>query len=150
MLDGKPRDRRWTVPARGGSSDRGPANEAARNRNAGTRVLVVDDVEDNRDLYAMFFEHAGFQTDQACDGEAALAMVERRTPDAVIMDLTMPRLDGWETTRLIKSNPKTSDVVVIVVTGSASTTHLERARAAGADEICTKPCRPRSLLETVK
>ncbi|HVH46937.1 MAG TPA: response regulator [Labilithrix sp.] len=114
------------------------------------RVLVVDDVEDNRDLYATYFEHWGFIADQACDGEEALAKIAKRAPDVVIIDLTMPNMDGWEATRLIKSNPRTAHVIVVVVTAAASTTHLDRARAAGADEICMKPCLPKALLEIVQ
>ena len=114
------------------------------------RVVVVDDVEDNRDVYAVYFEHAGFEVAQACNGEEALASVARQKPDAVVMDLSMPGLDGWETTRLIKSNPRTKDVVVIVVTGLATVDDTQRARAAGADEVCTKPCLPDALLAKLK
>jgi two-component system cell cycle response regulator DivK len=113
------------------------------------RILIVDDAEDNRDLYALYFRHSGFTVDEARDGEEALAMIAKDKPDVVIMDLAMPRLDGWEATRLIKSNPRTSGVIVIVVTGSSLEENLHRARAAGANEICTKPCLPRSLSDVV-
>lgn len=109
-------------------------------------VLVVDDLEDNRDLYAVYFKFAGCRVEQAADGEEALAIVARDKPDVIIMDLSMPRMDGWEATRLIKSNPRTKDVVVIVVTGHASPHDLQRAKAAGADEVMTKPCSPDLLL----
>ena len=109
------------------------------------RVLVVDDVEDNRDLYATYLEHCGFRADQACDGEEALAKITREPPDVVIMDLSMPNLDGWEATRLVKSNPRTRHVIVIVVTGNATDGNMAAARAAGADEVCTKPSMPRAL-----
>ena len=112
-------------------------------------MLVVDDVEDNRDLYATYFEHSGFRAQEACDGEEALALIAQDVPDVVIMDLAMPTLDGWEATRLIKTNPRTANVIVIVVTGTASHDNLERARAAGANEVCMKPCLPRELLEVV-
>lgn len=113
-------------------------------------VLVVDDVEDNRDLYATYFEHSGFRTAQATDGEEALAKIAKEPPDVVIMDLSMPNLDGWEATRLIKSNPRTRHMVVIVVTGNATDANLTAARAAGADDVCTKPCLPRVLLARVE
>ncbi len=113
-------------------------------------MLVVDDVEDNRDLYATYLEHCGFRADQACDGEEALAKITREPPDVVIMDLSMPNLDGWEATRLVKSNPRTRHVIVIVVTGNATDGNMAAARAAGADEVCTKPCLPRDLLAHVE
>ena len=117
--------------------------------NAG-RVLVVDDVEDNRDLYATYFEHCGYRTDQASDGEDALAKIARNVPDVVVMDLSMPKLDGWEATRLIKSNPRTTHVIVIVVTGNSMEANMAAARAAGADDVFTKPCLPKDLLATVE
>lgn len=130
-----------TVPVR--------ATETAAGVSRG-RILVVDDVEDNRDLYATYFEHWGFETEQACDGEDALAKITKSPPDVVIMDLSMPNLDGWEATRLVKSNPRTTRVIVIVVTGTAMRGNLEAARAAGADEVCSKPCLPKELLARVE
>lgn len=114
------------------------------------RVVVADDVDDNRDVYALYFEHAGFDVAQARTGDEALACIESTNPVAVIMDLSMPGLDGWEATRLIKSNPRTKNVVVIVVTGHATFDDSQRARAAGADDVCTKPCLPDALLARVK
>lgn len=112
-------------------------------------VLVVDDVEDNRELYATFFRYAGYRVDQASDGEQALSKIAHDPPDLVIMDLSMPNLDGWEATRLIKSNPRTKAIFVLVVTGFAMRRDLERALAAGADEVCTKPCLPKDLVARV-
>lgn len=113
-------------------------------------VLVVDDVEDNRELYATFFEYAGYRVDQAADGEEALSKIARDQPDVVLMDLSMPTLDGWEATRLIKSNPRTNAIIVLVVTGFAMRNDLDRARAAGADDVCTKPCLPKDLVARVE
>lgn len=114
------------------------------------RVVVVDDVDDNRDVYAVYFEHAGFEVEEASNGEEVLTCVARRKPDVVIMDLFMPGVDGWEATRLIKSNPRTKSVVVIVVTGHATIDDIQRARAAGADDVCAKPCLPDALLAKVR
>lgn len=113
-------------------------------------MLVVDDVEDNRELYATFLQYAGYRVDQASDGEEALSKIARALPDLVLMDLSMPNLDGWEATRLIKSNPRTKAVIVLVVTGFAMRRDLERARAAGADDVCTKPCLPKDLVGRVE
>ena len=124
---------------------RGTAQGGAR-----VRVLVVDDLEDNRDLYATYFEHWGFETDQAADGEEALAKIAKVPPDVVIMDLSMPNVDGWEATRLIKSNPRTSHVIVAVVTGNTTTENVAAAYAAGADAVFSKPCWPKDLLYSVE
>jgi len=107
---------------------------------------VVDDVEDNRELYASYFEKMGYRVASAVDGEQALDIITREAPDGIVMDLSMPRLDGWEATRLVKSNPRTKHIVVVVVTGTATREDLARARAAGADDVCTKPCTPKDLL----
>jgi two-component system cell cycle response regulator DivK len=113
-------------------------------------VLIVDDVDDNRDLYASYFEHVGFDTDQASDGEQALEKIEATLPDVVIMDLSMPFLDGWEATRLIRSNPRTRHLLVIVVTGHTTKESIAAAHAAGADAVCTKPCMPGELVALVQ
>jgi len=98
----------------------------------------------------MYFEAMGYRVAQATDGEEALSIVARDPPDAIVMDLSMPRLDGWEATRLVKSNPRTKHVVVLVVTGFATRTDIDRARAAGADEVFTKPCTPKDLFAEVE
>lgn len=113
-------------------------------------VLIVDDIDDNRDLYAAYLVHQGFRVDDASHGHAALAKVEVEIPDAIVMDLAMPGLDGWETTRRIKADPRTANVVVVVVTGHATEEELARARAMGADEVCTKPCLPSDLVAMIR
>jgi two-component system, cell cycle response regulator DivK len=113
------------------------------------RVLVVDDVEDNREIYVASFRHAGFDVEEAVDGSQALDIVKRWRPDAVIMDLAMPKLDGWSATRMIKTSSRAKKPVVIVVTGHVTTGDLDRARATGADEICSKPCLPQDLIAKV-
>ena len=114
------------------------------------RLLIVDDLADNRELYAAYFELAGFVVDQAVDGEDALAVVARQPPTIIVMDLSMPRLDGWEATRLIKTNPRTKRIPIVVLTALSDPDALQRARAAGADAVCTKPCLPNALLEKVE
>jgi len=114
------------------------------------RVLIVDDVADNRELYAMSFEAAGYTVELAADGHEALEKIAACPPDVVVSDLSMPNLDGWETTQRIKSSPATRHILVVVVTGHATPEDLARARASGADEVCTKPCLPADLLAKVK
>jgi CheY-like chemotaxis protein len=113
-------------------------------------LLIVDDLDDNREMYGTYFEAIGYRVLEAGDGEEALDIITRDPPDVVVMDLSMPRLDGWETTRLIKSNPRTEKIVVIVATAFSSRDDLARARAAGADDVCTKPCTPKELLAKIE
>lgn len=114
------------------------------------RLLVVDDAEDTRLLYASYLSMAGLVVDEARDGEEALAMVAKSPPRAVILDLAMPKLDGWEVTRLLKTGASTQDIRVIVVTSNAMPDQVARARAAGADEVLIKPCLPEKLLDCVR
>jgi two-component system, cell cycle response regulator DivK len=103
-----------------------------------------------RELYASYFSFVGYRVDQAADGEEALSKVARDPPDLVLMDLSMPRLDGWEATRLLKSNPRTKGIAILILTGFAMRTDLERARAAGADDTLTKPALPKDVLDRVE
>jgi two-component system, cell cycle response regulator DivK len=109
------------------------------------RILIVDDLADNCELYATYFRLEGFDVDTAGDGEEALAKVDAAMPDIIVMDLSMPKLDGWETTRRLKSNPRTQGIPIVVLTGLHEELHLARARAAGADFVCLKPCLPSEL-----
>lgn len=113
-------------------------------------VLVVDDNEDNRDIYATSLEHAGYSVEVACDGEDALAVARRTQPSIVVMDLGMPGMDGWEAIAELRATPETRDTYIIVVSGFADTTSRKRAREAGCDEFLAKPCLPKVLIERVK
>ncbi len=109
-------------------------------------VLVVDDSDDNRLLYATTIAEAGYRVDEATNGEEALERIKVMDPAVVVMDLSMPVLDGWQTTRRIKSAPETSDILVIAITAHTTMLGLREATEAGADAVLTKPCLPRDLL----
>ncbi len=113
-------------------------------------VLVVDDYDDNRELYATALADAGYHVEQAADGQEALDKIGARRPAVVIMDLSMPVLDGWEATRRIKGNQGTSDIFVIAVTGHGTNFGLQRASDAGADAVLTKPCLPEEIIEIMR
>jgi two-component system cell cycle response regulator DivK len=113
------------------------------------RILIVDDLVDNRELYAAYFELEGHVVDQAGNGHEALACVDAAMPDVIVMDLSMPVMDGWEATRLIKSNPRTQMIPIVVLTGVDDDVLLDRVRAAGADSICKKPCLPSELRKRI-
>lgn len=108
-------------------------------------VLVVDDSEDNRVLYATYLEHLEMRVEHAVDGEHALFKIMQFSPDIVIMDLAMPVLDGWEAIAQMKAHPRMQQIPVIALTGHATEESIERARAAGADAVLTKPCTPQAL-----
>lgn len=113
-------------------------------------ILVVDDTEDNRTIFRMCLEDAGYRLDEAVDGLDALAHIERERPALVVMDLSMPVMDGWEATRRIKANPATRDIRVLVISGHGTDDSLARAEEAGADDIAMKPCDPNALIAKVR
>ncbi len=113
-------------------------------------VLVVDDFADNRELYAATLAEAGYQVEEVENGQEALDFIGRRRPAVVVMDLSMPILDGWEATRRIKGDPDTNDIVVVALTGHATNFGLQRAKEAGADAVLTKPCLPEDLLALLR
>lgn len=114
------------------------------------RILVVDDVDDNREIYRLYLCDAGYDVDVADNGLTALQKIEDEAPQVVVMDLAMPVLDGLETTRRIKNNPGTREIIVIIVTGFASADDFARATAAGADAVRAKPFLPADLRQMIE
>jgi CheY-like chemotaxis protein len=111
-------------------------------------VLIVDDFEDNRQMYAEFLTFSGFQVFQAVDGEDAVAKATELVPDLVVMDMSLPVLDGWEATRRIKGNPRTRHIPVVALTGHAMEAGSDRF-PGGCDEFLAKPCLPEKLVDTL-
>jgi CheY-like chemotaxis protein len=109
------------------------------------RVLLVDDNAEMRELYAFYLEHEGFETDQAAHGFEAFDKALKQRPDAIVMDLRMPKLDGWEAVRLLKNRPTTHAIPIIALTGDDDVEHLKLARNAGCDVVLQKPCTPDAL-----
>jgi CheY-like chemotaxis protein len=116
----------------------------------GPLVLVIDDFSDNRIIYAEFLRFAGLRVKVAASAEEGLTIALHEPPAVVVMDLALPKMDGWEATRRLKSHPRTKDTKILVVTGHVIDELRERAYAAGADEVCTKPCLPIDLLKRVQ
>jgi two-component system cell cycle response regulator DivK len=112
-------------------------------------ILVVDDFDDNRAMYAEFLALKGFRVAEAANGEEAVAMTTELMPAVVVMDLSLPVMDGWEATRRLKADPRTRNVVIIALTGHAEDSHADRARDAGCDDFVAKPCLPEELLAKV-
>lgn len=108
-------------------------------------VLIVDDNADAREMYAIYLEHAGFRAAQAADGVTAIDLARGQRPDVILMDATMPRLDGWEAARRLKSDADTRNIPLIMLTAHAFNEHRERAAEVGADAFLTKPVLPDAL-----
>ena len=102
------------------------------------RILIVEDVPANRDLLVQILEDA-YDLSCAADGASGVAAALREAPDLILMDLSLPVLDGWEATRQIKANPATRGTPVIALTAHAMRGDEERALAAGCDDYLTKP-----------
>ena len=113
-------------------------------------ILVVDDFEDNRAMYAEYLQFQGFRVAEAVNGEEAIERTLELMPCVVVMDLSLPVMDGWEATRRLKANPKTKHVVIIALTGHAEAAHAKKARDAGCDDFVAKPCLPEQLVAKVR
>lgn len=114
------------------------------------KVLIVDDFEDNRAMYSEFLRYSGFEVIEASNGLEAIQMATSAVPDVIVMDLSLPVLDGWEATRRLKADDRTRHVPVIALTGHALEGHSQGAREAGCDGFLAKPCLPETLLETIE
>jgi two-component system, cell cycle response regulator DivK len=114
------------------------------------RILLVEDQEDNRRILRDLLSSAGFELIEAEDGEQGLAAAAAHHPDLILMDIQMPVLDGYETTRRIKSDPTLRAIPVIAVTSYALSGDEGKAREAGCDDYVTKPFSPRALLAKVR
>jgi two-component system, cell cycle response regulator DivK len=102
------------------------------------RILIVEDVEYNRDLLVQLLEEE-YEVVTAADGAAGIDAAARHRPDAILMDLSLPGIDGWEATRRLKARPDTAAIPVIALTAHAMQGDEERARACGCDDYLTKP-----------
>ncbi len=103
------------------------------------KILVVEDNDMNRDMLTRRLERRGFQVVCAVDGKAGVSMGETETPDLILMDMSLPDLDGWEATRLLKSSSQTRSIPIIALTAHAMSGDRERAMEAGCDDYDTKP-----------
>ena len=102
------------------------------------RVLIVEDVEFNRDLLVQLLEE-DYELLTATNGAAGVELAEREHPDLILMDLSLPVIDGWEATRRIKANPALRHIPIIALTAHAMMGDEEKARAAGYDDYLSKP-----------
>jgi CheY-like chemotaxis protein len=113
-------------------------------------VLVADDFEDTREIVDEILTYGGFRVAQAATGPEALARITELRPAVVLMDLSLPGLDGWEVTRRLRADPRTKHIHIIALTAHALGEELARAREAGCEDVITKPCEPHDILNKVK
>jgi CheY-like chemotaxis protein len=115
-----------------------------------TKILLVEDNEMNRDMLSRRLARKGYDVLTAVNGEEGLAGAQTRSPDLILMDMSLPVIDGWEATRRIKADPRTASIPVIALTAHAMTGDRERALAAGCDDYDTKPIEFKRLLEKIE
>ncbi|MCC6313504.1 MAG: response regulator [Thermomicrobiales bacterium] len=113
-------------------------------------VLLVEDDPANRGLASRVLSNCGYSHAVAIDGQDALDKVAERRPDLILMDLSMPGMDGWEATRRLRADPANATVRVLALTAHAMRGDREKALDAGCDDVLTKPYRPTELIEAVR
>jgi two-component system, cell cycle response regulator DivK len=113
-------------------------------------ILVVDDYQDAREMYAEYLQFSGFRVAEARNGNEAVEQAFALSPDLILMDLSLPGMDGWEATRQLKSDERTRHIPVVALTGHALAGASEGAKKAGCDSFVTKPCLPDDLVVEVR
>jgi two-component system, cell cycle response regulator DivK len=124
-------------------------NSTARNDTA-PLVLIVDDYQDAREMYAEYLEFSGFRVAEARNGLEAVEKAFALQPAIILMDLSLPVMDGWEATRRLKGDARTRAIPVVALTGHALDGHSREAQDAGCDAYVTKPCLPDALVREVQ
>jgi len=113
-------------------------------------ILVVDDFPATREMYGRFLGYSGFHVEEASSGPEALKKSFTLKPQIIIMDLTMPGMDGWEAIRKLKADERTRHTPIVVVTGASFSGGAQKAKDAGCDAYLVKPCLPETLLGVVR
>ncbi len=114
------------------------------------RILLIEDNEMNRDMLSRRLARRGYDVVIAVDGAEGLAMAGRETPDLILMDMSLPEMDGWETTRRLRSDEAIRHIPVIALTAHAMAGDREKAIEAGCDDYDTKPVDLARLQEKIE
>ena len=114
------------------------------------RVLLVDDYLDAREMYSEYLKFSGFDVIEAANGVEALARALDASPDIILMDLSLPIMDGWEATRRLKEDTRTAAIPVVALTGHTLAGVSEGAMRAGCRAFVTKPCLPEDLVREIR
>ena len=115
-----------------------------------SKILLVEDNEANRDMLSRRLLRRGYEVVIAVDGESGLAVAVSEEPDVILMDMSLPVLDGWEATRRLKAGPATRKIPVIALTAHAMSSDREKALEAGCDDYDTKPVELSRLLDKIE
>ena len=114
------------------------------------KILLVEDNEMNRDMLSRRLLRKGYEVVMAVDGEQAVAMAQSEKPDLILMDMSLPVIDGWEATRRVKAAETSSRIPIIALTAHALATDRAKAGEVGCDGYLAKPCEPRRVVQEVK
>lgn len=114
------------------------------------RILLVEDNEMNRDMLSRRLMRRGYEVIIAVDGQQGVTMARSESPDVILMDMSLPVMDGWEATRILKTSPETAHLPVIALTAHAMSTDREKAIDAGCDDYDTKPIELTRLLAKIE
>ncbi|OQX26556.1 MAG: two-component system response regulator [Desulfobacteraceae bacterium IS3] len=114
------------------------------------KILLVEDNEMNRDMLSRRLERKGYEVVIATDGEQGVAMAKSEHPDLILMDMSLPVIDGWEATRQLKACPETRPVPIIALTAHAMAGDRDKSLEAGCDDYDTKPIEFKRLLEKMQ
>jgi len=113
-------------------------------------ILYIEDNEYNRKIVRQLLGRTSYQLVEAVDGESGVALAQQLVPQLILMDVQLPKMSGLDATRLLKADPRTSDIPIIVITSFALSGDREKAAVAGADNYLAKPYSPRELLALVR
>jgi CheY-like chemotaxis protein len=113
-------------------------------------VLLVEDNEDNRIVYSTILQHYGYRVTEALNGEEGIAKARAEKPDLILMDISIPIIDGWEATQVLKRDPDTKHIPIIALTAHALASDREKAMEVGCDSYLAKPCEPKAVVSEVQ
>ena len=116
----------------------------------GKTVLLVDDNEDIRIVYSTILQHFGYVVMEALNGEEGIAKARAERPDLILMDISIPVIDGWEATQVLKRDPETRGIPIIALTAHALASDREKAMEVGCDSYLAKPCEPKAVVSEVE
>ncbi len=114
------------------------------------KILIVEDDADNMEILSAYLEYAHYTISKAVDGEQALSKVESDKPDVIVLDMSIPKIDGWEVARQLRLKPENKDLVIIAFSAMALPHEMERAIDAGCDAFLAKPMSPEVLIQEIK